>query len=176
MNPNLYVIKGSANHGKTTTCWKLLQKLKDNGNIECYNYWKLSYSDMVFYDHQRQMYVKPNPKQKTSNLSTIELSKGLPVDFIIVARLNNPSHCKVAIISEGDSSNYVKQHIYEMLSNDVHHIVCCERNMDKKGSTLKMLHSEFEKPFVYEKKISHAKCIAEEDKIADEIYNLLIKL
>lgn len=169
MKPYLYVIEGHENDGKTTTCWLLLNMLKPY--IECINYWKLSFDDNIRYDTLRQMYVCPQ------KIASHEGGTNNPIDFIFVARINNPAHCKIAIISAGDEALYVKKHIYEMLGNDVHHIVCCERTYNKVGSTKRMLHYEFNiSSFVYEQTLTHPCNSASQIKVATDIFNLLTKI
>lgn len=163
MNPNLYVIKGGENYGKTSICWKLLDRLKPI--IECYNYWKLSFEDTTVYNPTNLCYEVPD------STGTYH-----PADFIFVARLNNPSHCKVAIISAGDEADYVKKNIYKLLGRGVYHIVCCERSKCASKSTNIMLHSEFKITSHNEHEVLIPRNSAETSRIANDLFNILSKL
>lgn len=163
MNPNLYVIKGSPDWGKTSACWKLLNLIKPL--VECYNYWEISPNDSIQYNTANLWYEFPVAGKPTN-----------PVDFVLVARLNNISHCKVAIISEGDGANLLKKRIYKMLSKDVHHIVCCEHTINKAGSTNKMLHDEFHITSKNEYPLKKKQDPSDESRVANDLYNILSKL
>ena len=133
MNPNLYVIKGEPNSGKTTTCWKLLKKLKPR--VVCYNYWELfTFHHAVKYNKKKQCYEFPDLKLKKRDI----------VDFITIIHLdsNNPNS-KVAIISAGEDPFYVKRAIHKALGENAHYIVCCEHLEDEPETTNRILHDEF---------------------------------
>jgi len=163
MELNLYIIKGGENSGKTTTCWKLLNKLKPL--IECYHYWKTDWADSVILDKTSNIYVKPNDKD---NL--------IPVDFVTVIRLANPSNCKVAIISAGDEEPYLKEQIFKMLDKDIEHIVCCERLRGTDGSTNKLLNTKFKEFIKITEPLKKSQDTAEEERVADKLYDILSKL
>lgn len=157
MNPNLYVIKGKPNSGKTTTCWKLLEKLKSL--VVCYNYWELISFNHKITDLKKKFYYI---EKRNGNKDAI--------DFIFVAHLDqtNPNN-KVAIISAGDDPFYVKRAIHKVLGENAHFIVCCEH---PKGATHRILHSEFD--IKHEYSLEQMKDDKEEDNVAQQIYEQII--
>lgn len=162
MNLHLYVIRGQENYGKTTTCWKLFNLLRPQ--VECYNLWKTSYRDSVRWNAIDHYYEAPD-----------KTGKYVPVDFTTVVRIQNRSHCKIAIVSEGDEPNFVKKRIYELLADDVHHIVCCSRSRNRGGSTYAMLTQEFKGFISITKDLTLPHNTTEQNITANDVYTELMK-
>lgn len=161
MDLHLYVIQGKENVGKTTTCWKLLNLLKPV--VECYNYWELPFKGHGVW----------NPLTDRYEICSDEHT--YVVDFIVSARINNQSHCDVAIISAGDEPDFVKDNIYKLLSKGVHHIVCCARSVNKEGSTYHMLQNEFGE-FIDERLVEKQCDNAEQDAVANNLLKTIMDL
>lgn len=172
MNPNLYIIKGNPNCGKTATCWKLLHLLKQH--VVCYNYWELfTFHHSVTYndDEEKQCYEYLDLKSQQRDI----------VDFITIVHLGpNKSNSKVAtnskvaIISAGDDPFYVKRAIYKALGENAHYIVCCEHLEDEPETTNRILHDEFDISLMKEYSLEKQCNDNEEQRIAEEIYNQLL--
>ena len=161
MNPNLYIIKGKPNSGKTTTCWKLLNLLKPINRDICYNYWELiSFRHDITYNQEKKYYELPKLERQQRNV----------VDFIAIVHLdpNNPNS-KVAIISVGEDPFYIKRAIHKALGENAHYIVCCEH---PQGATHRILHSEFD--IKHEYSLEQMKDDKEEDNVAQQIYEQII--
>ena len=166
MNPNLYVIKGRPNWGKTSTCWKLLHLLKQH--VVCYNYWEL------FTFHHSVTYNDDEKKQCYEYLD-LKPQKRDVVDFIAIVHLdsNNPNS-KVAIISVGEDPFYIKRAIHKALGENAHYIVCCERIEDEQETTNRILHDEFDISLMKEYSLEKQRDDYEEKRIAEEICNQLL--
>ena len=164
MDFQLYLIKGEENSGKTTVCWKILNLLQSHSLIECYHLWRTSYSEGIVYDSTNKIYKKNNN----------------PVDFVTILSVRCKSSTKkIAIISAGDDDTYLKKQIYDMLANDVQHIICCCRSVDKKGSALHMLKSEFSKHNFSDsniKKLEKNKNTVEEDMVANSVFTIITSI
>lgn len=160
MKFQLYVIKGKENSGKTTTCWKLLNLFRAHSLIETYHYWKTSSSPTLHYEESDESYRIGKTHADFTTIFSIKL---------------NNAQKKVAIISAGDDAEWLKKRICEMLGEGVSDIVCCERIVNRKGSTMEMLHSLFEKYIMYEESIAEPQNKEYEERIAGEIYTLLLK-
>ena len=120
MDFKIYVIKGKENAGKTSTCWKLLHKLKKH--IDYIEYWELKSANAHF-DSEREVYIN---------------QKGQMCDFIIIFKTKD-THQKIAIISAGDVDWLLKKDIFFALYRDVSHIICCSRTINRLHSTMHML-------------------------------------
>ncbi len=161
MDYNLYVIKGKENAGKTSTCWMLLNKLKEQ--IEFFEYWDLRSSQVHTFDSDRQVYLDKSNKT---------------CDFVVIVTLKI-THQRIAIISAGDEEWRLKKDIFYMLYRGVNYIVCCSRTQMRRNSTLRMLNRVF---------AQHIKCSEElpfskevilrqkyEEEVAERIYQQLVK-
>ena len=135
MDFKLYVIKGKEDAGKTSTCWNLLHKFKEN--IEYVEYWELR-SSLAHFDSERRVFV--NHEKQTC-------------DFVIIFRTKF-SQTKIAIISAGDEAWLLKKDIFFALSKDVTHIVCCSRTVNRKNSTAHMLETSFNKHVAWSDEIT----------------------
>lgn len=157
MNFQLYVIKGKENSGKTTTCWKILNLFRSRSLIDSFCYWKTSNSSELRFEDSDQTYRIGKAHADFTTIFTIK---------------HNNKRKNVAIISAGDDANWLQKRIFEMLGEGVDSIICCERAVNRGGSTQKMLHTSFKEHIVCEIEVSEPKNILEES-IADEILKLI---
>jgi len=67
------------------------------------------------------------------------IENGKPIDFIANMKVKGK---KVVIVSLGDYPEYLKRQI-EIYLNEVVYFVCCLRTRDRKGSTRRMLYSDY---------------------------------
>lgn len=160
MDLKLYVIKGQENAGKTSTCWMLLNKMKEY--IDHVSYWDMKCTDGVYFDNQRQLYLN---------------KKGYACDFVIIITTKR-TKTKIAIISAGDENWQLRDDIFFMLKKEVKHIVCCSRNINRKNSTYRMLEYYFKDYIYYKSKemIFNSDVIIrqkKEEQISQEIYEQL---
>ena len=125
MDTKLYIIKGKENAGKTSTCWMLLNKLKEQ--VEIYEYWDIRSSQVYVFDSERLAYID---KRKRA------------CDFVVIITLKI-THQRIAIISAGDEEWRLKKDIFYMLYRGVTHIVCSARMQTRSNSTWKMLNRVF---------------------------------
>lgn len=164
MNPNLYIIKGNPNCGKTATCWKLLHLLEQHE--VCYNYWELfTFHHAVKYNKEKQCYEFLDLKSQQRDI----------VDFITIVHLDSKNpNSKVAIISAGDEPFYVKRAIHKALGENAHYIVCCEHMEDEPETTNRILHDEFDISLMKEYSLEKPCDDDEEQRIADNIYYQIV--
>lgn len=158
MKFQLYVIKGKENSGKTTTCWKILNLFRSQSLIDSFCYWRTSNSSELHYEESDRTYRIGSAHADFTTIFTIKV---------------NDKRKKVAIISSGDDADWLQKRICEMLGEGVDSIVCCERALNRGGSTQKMLHTLFKEHIVCEKELPEAQSTSSEEKTAKEIFTLL---
>lgn len=155
MDFKLYVIQGQENAGKTSACWQILNRFKEQ--IEYVEYWELKSSEAQFND-DRQLYVNKDNHA---------------CDFVIIFK-KKVTHEKIAIISAGDIDWQLKKDIFFMLSRDVTTIICCSRTINRKGSTMRMINRYFEHHIGWSQELTFSKDIIQKQKyeteIVDQIY------
>lgn len=159
MNFNLYIIKGQENAGKTNTCWKLLNRFKEN--IDYVKYWELKANNAT-YDSDKQIYVN---------------SERTTCDFMIIFK-HKMIQERIAIISAGDEAWALKKDIFQVLSQDVTTIICCSRTINRQNSTAQMLNRYFKQHIVWSEEITFSKDITikqkYEEEIVEKIYSQLL--
>jgi thymidylate kinase len=154
MDFNLYVIQGMENAGKTSTCWQILNRFKEQ--IEYVEYWELKSLEAQFCEN-RQLYAN-----KDNNAC----------DFVIIFR-KKVTHERIAIISAGDVDWQLKKDIFSMIYRDVTTIICCSRTVNRKGSSMRMINHYFKHHVTWSKELTFSKDIIlkqkYEEKIVDQI-------
>ena len=138
-NLKLYVIEGKEDAGKTSTCWSLLNKLKEV--TDYIEYWELKSATEAHFDSNRNVYVNQN---------------GNVCDFIVILR-TKLTHKKIAIISAGDEAWLLKKDVFFVLSKDVRHIVCCSRTINRKNSTMQMIKDVFNHHIAWSQELTFTK-------------------
>ena len=152
MDFKLYVIQGKGNAGKTTTCWQILNRFKEQ--VECIEYWELRSSEANF-DESRHVYIN---------------SFGQTCDFVIIFR-KKVTHERIAIISAGDVAWQLKKDIFFMLSRDVTTIICCSRSVNRKGSSMYMINHYFNHHVTWSEELTFSKDVVLKQKYEEEIIN-----
>ena len=160
MKFQLYVIKGKENSGKTTTCWKILNLFRTQSLIDSFCYWKTSNSSELHYEESDRTYRIGSAHADFTTIFTGKV---------------NDKRKNVAIISAGDDANLLKRRIFDMLGEGVEYIVCCERSVERNGSTMEMLHSEFYENIKYENTLTESRDSSCEEIIAKEILSTLLE-
>ena len=114
------IITGTQNSGKTTTAGMVYHSLQQHADCED----KVSLTDA---------------DGKVLPIDHSLLENGEPMDFIANMEVKGK---KVVIVSLGDYPEYLKRQIVIYL-NKVDFFVCCLRTRDRKGSTRRMLYSDY---------------------------------
>ena len=155
MEFKLYLIQGQENAGKTSTCWQILNRFKEQ--IEYVEYWELRSSE-AHIDESRQIYLN---------------NTGQACDFVIIFK-KKITHERIAIISAGDVDWQLKKDIFSMLSRDVTTIICCSRTVNREGSSMQMINRYFKHHVTWSKELTFSNDIIfkqkYEEEIVDQIY------
>ena len=114
------IITGTQNSGKTTTAGMVYHSLQHHADDEN----KVSLTDA---------------DGKILPIDHPLMENGEPIDFIAEMKVKGK---KVVIVSLGDYPEYLKRQI-EIYLNEVVYFVCCLRTRDRKGSTRRMLYTDY---------------------------------
>lgn len=131
----LFVIYGNMNSGKTHTCWLIRALMKNAGKelrFEPQGLPDWTFSDVI--QHINDSFVVPQTTPSASDFRSLFEYKGK----------------KIAIFSAGD---YLHNDNWEYTSfddnikwaqnNNVDHVICCARSMNRKGSVQRYILDKF---------------------------------